>query len=80
MQEIGFPGVGTLAWQAMFARPAPRRPILETVHKPVAAGHLQAPSVVEAGANMACQASVPTPGNPISCMVGTRDTRAAACR
>ena len=47
MQEIGFPGVGTLAWQAMFAPAGTPKPILETVHKAVLQA-MQAPSVVEA--------------------------------
>ena len=47
MQEVGFPGVGTLAWQAMFAPAGTPKPILETVHKAVLQA-MQAPSVVEA--------------------------------
>jgi tripartite-type tricarboxylate transporter receptor subunit TctC len=47
MQEVGFPGVGTLAWQAMFAPAGTPKPILETVHKAVLQA-LQAPSVIDA--------------------------------
>jgi len=47
MQEIGFPGVGTLAWQGMFAPAGTPKPILETVHKAVLQA-MQAPSVVDA--------------------------------
>jgi tripartite-type tricarboxylate transporter receptor subunit TctC len=47
MQEVGFPGVGTLAWQAMFAPAGTPKPILETVHKAVLQA-MQAPAVVEA--------------------------------
>jgi tripartite-type tricarboxylate transporter receptor subunit TctC len=47
MQEVGFPGVGTLAWQAMFAPAGTPKPILETVHKAVLQA-MQAPQVIEA--------------------------------
>jgi tripartite-type tricarboxylate transporter receptor subunit TctC len=47
MQEVGLPGVGTLAWQAMFAPADTPKPILETVHKAVVQA-MQAPQVVEA--------------------------------
>jgi tripartite-type tricarboxylate transporter receptor subunit TctC len=47
MQEVGFPGVGTLAWQGMFAPAGTPKPILETVHKAVLQA-MQAPMVVEA--------------------------------
>jgi tripartite-type tricarboxylate transporter receptor subunit TctC len=47
MQEVGFPGVGTLAWQAMFAPAGTPKPMLETVHKAVLQA-MQAPAVVEA--------------------------------
>src|SRR3981081_1866831 len=43
MQEIGFPGVGTLAWQGMFAPAGTPQPILEPVHKAVLQA-MQAPS------------------------------------
>jgi tripartite-type tricarboxylate transporter receptor subunit TctC len=33
MQEVGFPGVGTLAWQAMFAPAGTPKEILDTIHK-----------------------------------------------
>ncbi len=45
MQEAGFPGVGTLAWQAMFAPAGTPKEVLETLRKAVAQA-LQAPSVV----------------------------------
>jgi tripartite-type tricarboxylate transporter receptor subunit TctC len=47
MQEVGFPGIGTLAWQAMFAPAATPRPILETVHKALLQA-LKAPAVIDA--------------------------------
>jgi tripartite-type tricarboxylate transporter receptor subunit TctC len=33
MAEAGFPGVGTIAWNAMFAPAATPRPVLEALHK-----------------------------------------------
>jgi tripartite-type tricarboxylate transporter receptor subunit TctC len=33
MQEVGFPGVGTLAWQGMFAPAATPKEVLETIYK-----------------------------------------------
>src|SRR5215468_5479761 len=33
MAEVGYPGVGTIAWNAMFAPAATPRPVLETLHK-----------------------------------------------
>src|SRR5437763_42170 len=33
MQEIGFPGVGTIAWNAMFAPAATPKPVLDTLYK-----------------------------------------------
>jgi tripartite-type tricarboxylate transporter receptor subunit TctC len=47
MQEVGFPGVGTLAWQGMFAPAATPKPILETVHKALLQA-MKAPSVIDA--------------------------------
>jgi len=47
MQEVGFPGVGTLAWQAMFAPSGTPKEILETVHKALLQA-LQAPAAVDA--------------------------------
>jgi tripartite-type tricarboxylate transporter receptor subunit TctC len=47
MQEIGYPGVGTIAWQGLFAPAGTPREVLETVFK-AAVQALQAPSVVEA--------------------------------
>jgi tripartite-type tricarboxylate transporter receptor subunit TctC len=35
MQEVGFPGVGTIAWNAMFAPAATPKPVLDTLHKAV---------------------------------------------
>jgi tripartite-type tricarboxylate transporter receptor subunit TctC len=47
MQEMGYPGVGTIAWQGLFAPAGTPREVLETVFK-AAVQALQAPSVVEA--------------------------------
>src|SRR5260370_18960548 len=47
MQEVGFPGVGTLAWQGLFAPSGTPKEVLETVHKAVLQA-LKAPQVVEA--------------------------------
>ncbi len=47
MQEVGFPGVGTLAWQAMFAPSGTPKEILETVHKALLQA-MKAPQVVDA--------------------------------
>ena len=33
MKEVGFPDVGTIAWNGMFAPAATPRPVLETLHK-----------------------------------------------
>src|SRR5262245_5563883 len=33
MAEVGYPGVGTIAWNAMFAPAATPRPVLEALHK-----------------------------------------------
>jgi tripartite-type tricarboxylate transporter receptor subunit TctC len=46
MQEIGYAGVGTLAWQTLFAPAATPRPVLETLHKAVLQA-LEAPIVIE---------------------------------
>jgi tripartite-type tricarboxylate transporter receptor subunit TctC len=43
MQELGFPGVGTIAWNAMFAPAGTPKPVLETLHK-AAADALAAPA------------------------------------
>jgi tripartite-type tricarboxylate transporter receptor subunit TctC len=47
MQEIGYPGVGTIAWQGLFAPAGTPKEALETVFK-AAVQALQAPSVVDA--------------------------------
>jgi tripartite-type tricarboxylate transporter receptor subunit TctC len=47
MQEIGFPGVGTMAWQAMFAPAGTPREVLETLHR-AAVQALRAPAAEEA--------------------------------
>jgi tripartite-type tricarboxylate transporter receptor subunit TctC len=47
MQEVGFPGVGTLAWQAMFAPSGTPKEILNTVHKALLQA-LKAQPVVDA--------------------------------
>lgn len=46
MQEVGFPGVGTLAWQAMFAPAGTPKELLETIFK-ASVQAMQAPSVQE---------------------------------
>ncbi len=35
MAEVGLPGVGTIAWNAMFAPAATPKPVIETLHKAV---------------------------------------------
>jgi tripartite-type tricarboxylate transporter receptor subunit TctC len=45
MQEVGFDGVGTLAWQALFAPAGTPKEVLETLHKAMTEA-LQAPAVV----------------------------------
>jgi tripartite-type tricarboxylate transporter receptor subunit TctC len=47
MQEVGFPGVGTIAWQALFAPAGTPKDVLETLHKAFAEA-LKAPAVVAA--------------------------------
>jgi tripartite-type tricarboxylate transporter receptor subunit TctC len=47
MQELGYAGVGTIAWQGLFAPAGTPPEVLETVFK-AAVQALQAPSVVEA--------------------------------
>jgi len=47
MAEVGFPDVGTIAWNAMFAPAGTPRPVLETLHK-AAVEALQAPTAKEA--------------------------------
>jgi len=44
MREAGFPGVGTIAWQGLFASAEVPRPMLETIRKAVAQA-LNAPAV-----------------------------------
>ena len=44
MQEVGFPGVGTIAWQGLFAAAATPREVLERVQSATARA-LQAPAV-----------------------------------
>jgi tripartite-type tricarboxylate transporter receptor subunit TctC len=46
MAEVGFPGVGTSAWQVMVAPAGTPPEVLETIRK-VAAQAMQAPSVIE---------------------------------
>jgi tripartite-type tricarboxylate transporter receptor subunit TctC len=46
MAEVGFPGVGTIAWNAMFAPAATPRPALETLHK-AAVEAMQVPAAKE---------------------------------
>jgi len=47
MAEVGFPDVGTVAWNAMFAPAATPKPVLEALHK-AAVEALQAPAAKEA--------------------------------
>jgi tripartite-type tricarboxylate transporter receptor subunit TctC len=47
MAEVGFPDVGTVAWNAMFAPAGTPKPVLETLHK-AAAEAMQAPAAKEA--------------------------------
>ncbi len=47
MAEVGFPDVGTVAWNAMFAPAGTPKPVLETLHK-AAVEALQAPAAKEA--------------------------------
>jgi tripartite-type tricarboxylate transporter receptor subunit TctC len=47
MAEVGFPDVGTVAWNAMFAPAGTPKPVLETLHK-AAIEALQAPAAKEA--------------------------------
>jgi tripartite-type tricarboxylate transporter receptor subunit TctC len=47
MQEAGFPGVGTIAWQGLFAAAATPRPLLEKARSATARA-LQAPAVKQA--------------------------------
>jgi tripartite-type tricarboxylate transporter receptor subunit TctC len=47
MAEVGFPDVGTVAWNAMFAPAGTPKPVLEMLHK-AAVEALQAPAAKEA--------------------------------
>ena len=47
MAEVGFPDVGTVAWNAMFAPAGTPKPVLETLHK-AATEALRAPAAKEA--------------------------------
>lgn len=47
MQELGFPGVGTIAWQALFASAAAPREVLEKVREATAQS-LKTPAVIQA--------------------------------
>jgi tripartite-type tricarboxylate transporter receptor subunit TctC len=47
MAEVGFPGVGTIAWNAMFAPSGTPKPVLETLYK-AAVEALAAPAAKEA--------------------------------
>jgi tripartite-type tricarboxylate transporter receptor subunit TctC len=46
LQEAGFPGVGTVAWQGLFAPAATPKPILDALHELVIKA-MQAPEVME---------------------------------
>jgi len=47
MQEVGYPGVGTIAWQALFARGGTPKDVLETIFN-ASIEALKAPPVVDA--------------------------------
>jgi tripartite-type tricarboxylate transporter receptor subunit TctC len=47
MQESGYPGIGTIAWQGLFAPGGTPREVLETIHAALLQA-LQAPPVVDA--------------------------------
>jgi tripartite-type tricarboxylate transporter receptor subunit TctC len=47
MQEVGYPGVGTIAWQGLFARGGTPKEVLDTIFKACVQA-LQAPPVVDA--------------------------------
>jgi tripartite-type tricarboxylate transporter receptor subunit TctC len=47
MQEVGFPGVGTIAWNAMFAPAGTPKPVLEALHKAAVAA-MAAPAAKDA--------------------------------
>jgi len=47
MQEVGFPGVGTIAWNAMFAPAGTPKPVLATLHK-AAVDAMAAPAAKDA--------------------------------
>ena len=47
MQELGYPGVGTIAWQGLFAPAGTPKDVLETIFK-ASVQALQAPPVVDA--------------------------------
>ncbi len=47
MQELGFPGVGTIAWQGLFAPAATPKPVLQTVFNATVAA-MKSPAVSEA--------------------------------
>src|SRR5262249_54634963 len=47
MQEVGFPGVGTLAWQGMFAPSGTPKEVLEKGHKALLEA-MKAPAVTDA--------------------------------
>ena len=47
MQELGFKGVGTIAWQALFASAAAPKPVLEKVREATAQA-LNSPAVIQA--------------------------------
>jgi tripartite-type tricarboxylate transporter receptor subunit TctC len=47
MQEAGYPGVGTIAWQALFAPAAAPKDLMETIFK-AAVESLRAPAVIDA--------------------------------
>jgi tripartite-type tricarboxylate transporter receptor subunit TctC len=47
MQETGYPGVGTIAWQGLFAPAAAPKDVLDTIFK-ASVEAVQAPAVMDA--------------------------------
>jgi tripartite-type tricarboxylate transporter receptor subunit TctC len=58
MDEVGFPGVGTAAWQALFAPAGTPKAVLDTLHEAMTEA-MKAPAVVEAFKNQGFN-TVPT--------------------
>ena len=47
MQELGFPGVGTIAWQGLFAPAGTPKPVLQTIFDATVAA-MKEPAVIDA--------------------------------